>query len=1023
MRNPEQLFDRWKHFLESDESFSPERIELLRALVRDVREAGQSVPLGDTRDRLALLAKTVAGAVAKLSDTAEPASEIEPFKQELSKFRLHLDGMPPPSRLFVGREDQFSELDEALQNPGCRIVQVVGVGGQGKTQLVNRWLDGLQQRHEALSSVFCYSFYTFPSHTFKKVPGFIDEARTFFLDGMGEDLKNSPRENWAKEVAWAVGAGSEVLPITPPPFNDQILQKIREQPPRLLILDGLEAVLHLNKGKWRFRKGATAIKELIEIFLHLNSGFCLITTRFKLGLLEEPEHVGQVSTINLKGIYDAEGANLLDRLLGNGYTKSQLAKVSQKLQGHPVSILAFGNILADQAENNPNIHARVSLEALLDDTLIGIYDDLDTGNEVYKIGDSNEEIDTISAENDPTRNTSQDRADNAAMEVSDAESMADDRVRGVIRSYLRYFAEQGSENGRVMFQLVRLMAFFQDLTSAEALQVLIGLQGDTTVGFNDKLRNYLFSDREIDQQKMLGLLQELEKRQLIQERTDEAPVRYDTHPILRDFFRSQLAIKQPNVWRKGHKALAEYCVNTLTVHDPKNNPIKKEDILYHYRAVEHACQAEEWELAYRLYWQRIHHNAEEPGEDNYQWFAWEKYGLQSTDIRALAFFYREPQADNQLHWQTLDPDFKERADIKQQVHIRIATSLCLLSLGFLKEAGEPLSACYRAAVRSNDNFTAAMLAGLLGDRFLIRGDRSAALRWLELALERAELSRQLPNYHGQLRSKWAKLGNLFVYAGEWVQAREAFIQMKENHQILVEADSSIPQYPYTRSGYYCCDYLLTIATLILEGVNPAELGYPELVASAQESAINWIKEVQQGTQNILNSGYPLNRQDQSFNLISQGWATGVLTIYDQNEKHRNLNDSIDLLQQGRSIQDDIEQRQDLPRTLILLASFLARANRLDEAIDAVNSALAIAWEAGMKLYECDAYLVRCYIFLKMNNMSKRDILNAYQTTQKCVEDIGFNKRLPELNILRRELLKHPEISDRDLPPISSNLGQ
>ena len=141
----------------------------------------------------------------------------------------------------------------------------------------------------------------------------------------------------------------------------------------------------------------------------------------------------------------------------------------------------------------------------------------------------------------------------------------------------------------------------------------------------------------------------------------------------------------------------------------KTYPTEKKDLLAHYKAVEHACQAQEWEHAYRLYWFNIHHNSEQPGEDNYQWFAWEKYGLQSTDIRALAFFYHEIK--NQSYWQTLDPNFKAKATNTLQAHIRIATSLCLLNLGFLKEAGEPLNSCYLSAIRSRDNLTAAILGG------------------------------------------------------------------------------------------------------------------------------------------------------------------------------------------------------------------------------------------------------------------------------------------------------------------------
>ena len=297
-KDPNQLFERWRRFLASDEPLPTNtdkteelralKAETLRALVHDIREAGRSVSPGDTRDRLALLAQTVARAVATLSgDIEEPANQLEPFEAE-PPFRLHTDGMPPSSRLFIGRENSIRELDTALATPNCRVVQIVGFGGQGKTQLVNYWIEQLQKKQENISAIFCYSFYTFPSHTFKRVPTFIEEARNFFLEPLGVGLKSSPRELWADDVAWLVGVGPDKSPIDPPSrFDEQILLKMKEQPPRILILDGLEAVLRLKEGKWGFRKGATAIKDLLETFLKLNSGLCLNHHTFSVGYTGE----------------------------------------------------------------------------------------------------------------------------------------------------------------------------------------------------------------------------------------------------------------------------------------------------------------------------------------------------------------------------------------------------------------------------------------------------------------------------------------------------------------------------------------------------------------------------------------------------------------------------------------------------------------------------------------------------------------------------------------------------------------
>ncbi len=420
---------------------------------------------------------------------------------------------------------------------------------------------------------------------------------------------------------------------------------------------------------------------------------------------------------------------------------------------------------------------------------------------------------------------------------------------------------------------------------------------------------------------------------------------------------------------------------------------------------------------------KIHRNSENAGDDNYHWFAWEKYGLQSTDIRALAFFYREPTQDNLPYWQTLEPSFQAKAT-QQQVRIRIATSLCLLNLGFLKEAGEPLNSCYQSAARAGDRLTAAMLAGLLGDRFLLQGEPEKAHSWLQKAMYRAKRQDNQHRSHiEQIRSKWAKFGNYYAYVDEWDKAKNAFNQMMKSHKRILKIEPKLPKYPLTRSGYYYCDYLLTIATLAIDGVSLAALGYPEIEAtSVRDWAISLVQKVFDGTNNILASGHFLNKHEESFNLVSKGWALGIL--HGENE-NPSFDSALELLNQAKSIQEDIEQRQDLPRTLILLAHFFRKSKRLEAATKAVNDCLAIAWTAEMKLYQCDAYLERCHIAFDMSVdkhpiFDKRTMLDYYRTAKRSIEDIKYNKRLHNLRLLRQDILdKYSDITESDLPPVGS----
>ena len=92
-----------------------------------------------------------------------------------------------------------------------------------------------------------------------------------------------------------------------------------------------------------------------------------------MGILENQKYSQSVTTIELDGLTEGEGADLLSNFLDNGYTKTQLKKVSWAFHGHPISILAFGDILADQASSNPHLHNRISLEVLINEALRDTY--------------------------------------------------------------------------------------------------------------------------------------------------------------------------------------------------------------------------------------------------------------------------------------------------------------------------------------------------------------------------------------------------------------------------------------------------------------------------------------------------------------------------------------------------------------------------------------------------------------------------------------------------------------------------
>src|SRR5262245_37769436 len=80
-----------------------------------------------------------------------------------------MPGLPPrPPHLhhctsepfrFFGRAAELALLDRALWDNDASLVAMVGPGGQGKTAIVQHWLQGLADGPRRADGVFLWSFY------------------------------------------------------------------------------------------------------------------------------------------------------------------------------------------------------------------------------------------------------------------------------------------------------------------------------------------------------------------------------------------------------------------------------------------------------------------------------------------------------------------------------------------------------------------------------------------------------------------------------------------------------------------------------------------------------------------------------------------------------------------------------------------------------------------------------------------------------------------------------------------------
>ncbi len=138
----------------------------------------------------------------------------------VSLYKLPVTG----DQLFV-REKELAQLDEAWADTHTRIVILVAWGGVGKTALVNRWLNQLQEQdYRGAHEVYGWSFYS---------------------QGAAEGKQASADEFFQETLAWfgdpQPGAGSAVE-------KGHRLARLAGQHKSLIILDGLEPLQFCNKS-------------------------------------------------------------------------------------------------------------------------------------------------------------------------------------------------------------------------------------------------------------------------------------------------------------------------------------------------------------------------------------------------------------------------------------------------------------------------------------------------------------------------------------------------------------------------------------------------------------------------------------------------------------------------------------------------------------------------------------------------------------------------------------------------------
>jgi hypothetical protein len=210
---------------------------------------------------------------------------------------------------FFGRRSELTLLNDALAGGAASLVALVGPGGQGKTAIMQHWLEHLDAAR--CDGIFLWSFYRGKDSDLC--------LRELYAYAEGQDH--------APEVAasWCV---------------DHLVPRLRRER-WALVFDGTEVAQH-DGGAWQGRFLHPELGRLLEeLASEPMPGVVVLTTRFSLPTLEHRRHARLLSLSNL----DAESGRGLLRSLGLNGTDAELDAVAAVGGGHAKAVELLGTLL------------------------------------------------------------------------------------------------------------------------------------------------------------------------------------------------------------------------------------------------------------------------------------------------------------------------------------------------------------------------------------------------------------------------------------------------------------------------------------------------------------------------------------------------------------------------------------------------------------------------------------------------------------------------------------------------------
>ncbi|HUV80206.1 MAG TPA: tetratricopeptide repeat protein [Candidatus Bathyarchaeia archaeon] len=240
-----------------------------------------------------------------------------------------LHNQTPPEPNFVGQVDKLTTITDWYNDPKVRIGALIGWGGVGKSALVRKWYDSLDENDIHPDGIFWWGFYR---------NAYLEQ----FLDALLRYVSQGQIEPESIKSTWEKG--------------DRIKEYIHRGT-YVIVLDGLEQMQKSESGDEFGRMIHRECTELLHYMADVSqageaSGLCLITTRYPLRDLD-PWHE---RSYREQPVTDLSIPDSLKMLRGRGVTGSDedIIEVITRYKGHALSLTSLAGYLKRYYDGNVN---------------------------------------------------------------------------------------------------------------------------------------------------------------------------------------------------------------------------------------------------------------------------------------------------------------------------------------------------------------------------------------------------------------------------------------------------------------------------------------------------------------------------------------------------------------------------------------------------------------------------------------------------------------------------------------------